>query len=129
MLIEHLMKKQVVTALSTTSIMDVVQLMKKHHTNTVVIVNEHQHVIGMFSERDLVNNVLTEAVSLQQPVQAYMSTHVVTCAPTDHYLRVFALYTQHKVTKIPVVDNKVLVGFITERDLLLYISDQVLDGA
>jgi CBS domain-containing protein len=51
-----------------------------------------------------------------------MSTPVTTVSPADEVVFLFRLMTEGRIRRLPVIDGGLLVGIVTERDLLRWVD-------
>jgi CBS domain-containing protein len=76
-------------------------------------------LVGIFSERDIMKRVVTEA---RNPMTTYigevMSTEIRSLAPTASCDEAMVLMQSYGVRHLPVCDGPTLVGFLSLRDLL-----------
>lgn len=87
-----------------------------------VVVVDEDSVVGVFTERDLTRHLLDDADLLAREVGEVMSTPVTTVSPSDEVVFIFRLMTERGIRRLPVVDGGLLVGIVTERDLLRWVD-------
>jgi CBS domain-containing protein len=76
-------------------------------------------VVGMFSERDVVRDVVDYgAEGLQMRVEQVMSRRLFTCTPEDDLGYALDLMVKHNIRHLPVMSDHVLVGLISGRDIV-----------
>jgi len=84
-----------------------------------VPVLEDTRLVGIFSERDIMKRVVTEGRNpLTTRISDVMSTDLQTVAPGASSEAAMCLMQTHGVRHLPVCDGRVLVGFLSLRDLL-----------
>src|SRR5690625_2789842 len=89
MLVEDMMKKEVVTLQPTASIADALQLLQNHRIRHIPIVNERNHVIGIVSDRDVrdaspsILDSSSDQSVLHNEIQTIMSQPVISVHPLD----------------------------------------------
>jgi CBS domain-containing protein len=92
----------------------------------IPIVDAERHLLGIVSQRDVLaaqESILQKIPSVQSytlstPLSEVMRTNIMTAEPRAG-LKESALYMQkHKVGCLPVVDDKQLVGIITDSDFV-----------
>ena len=124
MLVENIMKKDVITLPSTASIHEALQLLQKHRIRHIPIIDEINHVIGIVSDRDVrdaspsIFDNDSKQIELQNDIQSIMSYPVITVHPLDFIDEVARIFYDEEFAAVPVVSNNKLVGIITEKDLL-----------
>ena len=85
----------------------------------VVVEDAWMRVAGIFSERDVVEAISRDGASvLDQPLEALMSTPVITCRATDRIEDVMAAMINARVRHIPVVHDGKLTGIVSIGDLV-----------
>src|SRR5690625_2495576 len=89
MLVEDVMKRNVVTLPPTASIHEALVLLRQHRIRHIPIIDEENHLIGIISDRD-VRDALpsifekeSDHIDLQKSVQFIMSYPVITVHPLD----------------------------------------------
>jgi CBS domain-containing protein len=87
-----------------------------------VVVAEDRRPVGMFTERDITRGVLDDPKLLARPIRDVMSAPVVTVEPDEEVVRAFELMNAKRVRRLPVVRDGVLMGIVTERDLLRWVD-------
>jgi CBS domain-containing protein len=87
-----------------------------------VVVVDEDSVVGVFTERDLTRHLLDDTDLLAREVGEVMSTPVTTVSPSDEVVFIFRLKTERGIRRLPVVDGGLLVGIVTERDLLRWVD-------
>jgi CBS domain-containing protein len=105
------MCKKVVTAKEGIKIQDAVVLLNEMHVGSIIIVNDEQKCVGIFSERDAIR-VFAQKVPLDQPLSKVMSSHVVTVSIEASYDEAKSLMLSHHIRHLPVTDETgKLIGF------------------
>ena len=111
------MTKKVVSVDENTTIMDVATIMGEKRIGSV-IVNRDGEPLGIFTERDLLTNFLTEGKTLQSKVGESASSPLVTIPTgTSVHQAAYIMATKH-VRRLPVMKENNMVGIITARDLV-----------
>jgi CBS domain-containing protein len=111
------------TVLPTTTVGQAIGTMLAHNIGALLVVNESSHLLGIFSERDLLTKVAGRRESFAQlPIQEFMTPNPETVTAKDTVA--FAL---HKMDvggyrHLPVLDGSKPVGVISVRDLLRYMT-------
>ena len=86
----------------------------------VVILNDEK-LMGIFTERDLLNRVVSAKKDPSTlKVSDVMTTNVCVCTVDDSYEECLAQMKQIGCRHMPVVDGDKLVGILSIRDLLKY---------
>jgi len=90
----------------------------RHNIGALPVVDGGR-VVGIFSERDFARKVSREGnVSLELPVQAFMSEPVYFIKPDQSIEECMALMTQKHIRHLPVLEGDDLVGVISIGDVV-----------
>ncbi|HTU20119.1 MAG TPA: CBS domain-containing protein, partial [Gemmataceae bacterium] len=65
------------------SVAEAVALMRQHRVGCVLICRDDDHLIGLFTERDLLRRVLAAGLPLSVPVGLHMTRDPVVVHPKD----------------------------------------------
>lgn len=124
MLVKDIMKREVITLTPEATVLESIQLLQKHRIRHIPVINEEKRVIGIISDRDIRDaspSILVDEIKkdvLSRPVQAIMSSPVITTHPYEFFEEVATIFYQKEIACLPVVKNHQLVGIITEKDML-----------
>jgi acetoin utilization protein AcuB len=127
MLVGDRMSRPAITIKPDVPIQDALILMHKEHIRRFPVVDQKGRLIGMVSERDLLNASPSEATSLSVwelnyliskiTVERVMTHSIITVAedtPIEEAARIMA---DNDIGALPVLDGNTIVGMITETDL------------
>ena len=116
--IKDLMCKQVVTAKDNLSIQDAIQLLNERHVGSIVITDDENRCIGMFTERDAIR-VVAQKMRLDELLNKVMSTHVATISLESSFDEAKNLMMTHRIRHLPVTDQTgKLIGLFSIRAFL-----------
>lgn len=96
---------------------EAVRLMHEHHIGSLVMVDERQYPIGIFTLRDLRRVIADGSGDLEQPLDELMTRDPVHLPPTATAFDAALTMTQRQIAHICVVEMGRLVGVLSERDL------------
>ncbi|MNI61572.1 CBS domain protein [compost metagenome] len=98
-----------------------------HHIKTLPILNEEKHIVGIVSLTDIIkypassrSNGLLGMVGLKKKtlLKDIMHTPVTCVTTTAHIVELISLLSRQGLHCIPVLQNNVFVGVITQTDLI-----------
>jgi len=112
-----LIRRQPVTCRPETSIHDALQAMQEHRIGSIAIVDEHGGPAGMFTLADLLAKVALTRADISRPIGSFMSTDLVTLPPQAFAHEAAMEMARRGVHHVLIVDNRQLVGVISEKDL------------
>ena len=132
------MTASVVTAEPSSTALEVAQLMRDHRVGSVVIVDPESVPVAMVTDRDLAVRILAEEAALQTAIGEHASRPLVSGYPEMELAEAAALMVQHRVRRLPVVEDDRLAGIVTLDDIAVRTGDlevaqrmtqEVIEGA
>jgi acetoin utilization protein AcuB len=106
---------------------DALELMRKEHIRRLPVINRRGQLIGIVSETDLLKASPSEATTLSVyeirellrkiKIEEIMTHDVVTVTDTTPLEEAARIMADSKISGLPVLQDKKLVGLITETDL------------
>lgn len=112
------MIKSVVTVQPDASVHDAVKLLNQHRIGCLVIVRGDNEIVGIVTERDLLERVLEKCKDPKKTkISEVMSNQVMTGTSDMDLLEAARLMFRVKVKKLPITDDNRLVGIITVTDI------------
>ncbi|MBB6452135.1 acetoin utilization protein AcuB [Salirhabdus euzebyi] len=124
MLVEEVMKRDVITLPPHEKIETALKLLNQYHIRHIPIVDEQNQVIGIVSDRDVrdaspsIFDRATKAEQLKNEIQSIMSSPVITVHPLDFVEEVAGIFYDQEIACVPVTEDNKLVGIVTEKDVL-----------
>ncbi len=133
MLIEHVMKRQVVTVTPDDTLEHVRSLFDKHGFHHLIVV-EKSKVVGVLSDRDLLRNLspfigkaserAQDAFLLRRHVHQIMTRKLVSVRPFTPIKDAVIMMLANTISCVPVLDDHGgCAGIVAERDLLRYLLE------
>lgn len=126
------MSTDVVTIGADATVHDALELMNDHRIRHLPVVDEDGLLVGMLSNRDAMRCALQPSPrkgwepAKHTAVRDVMTTgHMHLVPPSGLVLDAAELLCREKVSALPVVQGKKLVGIVTSEDLLWALLDQV----
>ncbi|MFQ5701738.1 MAG: CBS domain-containing protein [Acidobacteriota bacterium] len=108
---------------STTELRDIIGIMKERPMAAVVI-TEGDKVVGIFTERDVLNRIVGLALNDNLPIEQVMTKDPLTLTPADRLADAIRLMTDRGYRHIPLVDDGGrYVGMISARDIIGFIAE------
>ncbi len=111
------MTKKLITVPKETTIDKCAEIMKKNDVGGLII-RENNKVLGLITEKDIVQRVIAQNLSQETPVKDVMSTRITTIDPEKDIYEALILMNQEEIRRLPVVLNNKLVGLLTDTDIL-----------
>jgi len=123
----HIMSKDVLSGSPETTIKNAVRILMHHHIKTLPILNEEKQIVGIVSFTDIIkysassrSNGLLGIVGFKKKrlLKDIMHAPVTCVTTTAHIVELIPLLSRQGVHCIPVLQNNVFVGVITQTDLI-----------
>lgn len=112
------MCNKVITAKEDQSVQQAVQLLSDRHVGSVVVIDDEEKCIGIFTERDAIR-MMANRSSTDVPLGKSMSRHVVTISIDASFDEAKRLMFTHNIRHLPVTDNTgKLIGLFSLRAFL-----------
>jgi CBS domain-containing protein len=110
--------------LPTTPVGDVVQSMADADIGCVLVTSDESHILGIFTQRDLLNKVVDQFEQVKdQPIADMMTKDPSVIAETDSPATAINLMAVGGYRHIPVVDvNNKVVGLVGPRRTTAYLQ-------
>jgi len=118
---------QVITLPPSATVLDAVQKMAEHHIGSIVVL-DGESLVGIFTERDLLNRVIAKGLDPKTvALSDAMSKNVTTVPYQDTIEGCYDKMQETKCRHIPIVDGDKVVGVVTMRNILEFLSEQMKD--
>ncbi len=113
--VKNIMCKKVITATAEMTVETAVLLLNDRHVGSIIIVDDEQKVIGIFTERDAIR-LMAYKYNVLEPLSKVMSSHVVTISHEASYDEAKRLMLSHSIRHLPVTDETgKLIGLFSLR--------------
>lgn len=120
---------RIITCRPGDDLMSAAQLLAKHKIGALPVLDEEHNLIGMLSERDFVRTLVERGGGLSKmKVDEVMSRNLIVCAPGNTVSDAAALMRRYRVRHLPIVDEDLLVGMLSVRDVLLLVEPSNTDA-
>ena len=97
------------------SVQSAIELMVENDQGRVIVVNNDDKVVGIFTERDVLRRYLTSQDKfLHLKVSEVMSSPVTTVSTDTPVAEALAIMNRKNIRRLPVVDeNNHMIGFVS----------------
>lgn len=140
--LEYLVQRPVVSATANTPIIKAIDLMLSKGIRRIPITTSKGELIGIITATDMVNffgggeyyNLVKLRYggrffsALYAPVESIMTREVVSADVDESFSDVLGKMIRENVGSVPVVDGGILMGIITEYDVVRYLSGRSMTG-
>jgi CBS domain-containing protein len=138
MQVREIMTSRVVTAGLDADVLQVARLMREHNVGSVVLCDRDGEPVAMVTDRDLATRALADDRPSSEPVGEHASRPLVSGEPDMELEEAAALMVQHRVRRLPVLDDGYLAGIVTLDDIAVRtgnlevaqrMTQEVIEGA
>ena len=119
---EYRLKQQPLTCSANTSAFEAVLAMSKKNYGAVIVVDNLQKVIGVFTERDVMNKLVRNELDPRKtPVKDIMTQNPRVANETDDLIDWLRIMSNERFRRLPVVDEKGHIkAMFTQGDFVSY---------
>jgi CBS domain-containing protein len=122
--IYEILRPKLVMTLPATSLKESLELMQAEKAGYIVIADEHSKVVGMFTEREVLMNVMRPGVSMADPVSKYMRKDVHTLTKSDTVGAALEAMDRFSIRHVPLVDEfQQLCGILSIRTIVTFLAE------
>ncbi len=122
MQVRHILERKgddVVTTRPEATLEEAARLLKNHRIGALVVTDGNDRVLGIVSERDIVNALAQHgAVCGERPVSEVMTEELAVCTPEDTTDTLMEVMTRQRVRHLPVIENGRLAGIVSIGDVV-----------
>lgn len=122
----EVMEKSVETLTSQMTLDEVLQAFSRSHHRGFPVVDEGR-LVGIVTQSDL-DKIAQRKLAGNAFLKEIMTVRPITVNPADTLSQVLYLLSRYKLSRLPVVDRRRLVGIITRSDILRVESDKLRGG-
>lgn len=110
---------RVVSLSPDATVREAARQMKKAHVASVVVLQDDETIVGIFTERDLTDRVVAEGLDPDRTaLSSVMSRCTVVCKPGTSVRDALRSMAGNDVRHLPVVDDEHVVGVVSMRDFM-----------
>lgn len=126
-LVKDVMSESPLIIKENNSVETAANLMKETNTGSLVVLDDKSELSGILTEMDIVGKLVSKGLDPEDiMVKDIMSTPVHTIESKKPVQRAAGKMADLKVRRLPVIDDKEMIGIITENDIL-EISPALID--
>ena len=128
MYVGRVMNTYLVTVPPDTTIIKAKDIIEEKRINHLLIVDKNENLIGLISDRDVKQSWASPATTLsvhelnylltQLTVEMIMKKKIITISPDTTIEKAALIMQENRISALPVMEGKKLVGIITTTDVL-----------
>jgi CBS domain-containing protein len=121
--IENWMSKPVTTVKSDDTVYEAINRMVKKGIGDVVVIDKDKKPIGIVTERDILKRVLAKKKDFMKvKIEDIMTKNITTASTNSTFLEIARIMRKGSFRRLPITKNGKLVGIVTSRDIINFMS-------
>ncbi|NND73726.1 MAG: CBS domain-containing protein [Ilumatobacter sp.] len=104
------------------------ELMARQGVGALVVV-DHDVPVGVVTDRDIVTRGIASGVPLDGRIDAVMTMGPIGLAPSDDLDDLFALFAQHAIRRVPILQRDRVVGMVSLDDAVVSMANSMASVA
>ena len=105
----------------STCVADAAQRMAQHNIGSILVMDKGRHLVGIFTERDLLQRVVVQNRDPKTTkIEDVMTRDVIVVAADTPREEVLQMMEKHHIRHIPISDGRQVLGVISLRDVLRF---------
>ena len=101
------------------SVFSALELLSKYDIGALIVVDNHDKIVGIFSERDYARKVISMSQSSKTiKVKEMMSSPVYFMKPGNYLMECLEMMTKKRSRHLPIMDKDKLVGLVSIGDIV-----------
>jgi len=122
--VQKIMSTDVPILKKEATIKEAARLLTENQSGCVVII-ENKKPVGIVTETDFVKSAVSRVSNLNEPISKIMTSPVTSMAPNMKLDEALKIIDTKGFRRYPVMENEELVGLITKKDVIHFISDNI----
>ena len=95
--------------------------MRKYHVGCLVVIDDTKHVVGIVTERDVIDKVVARMTDpLTVCVSAIMTPNIISCTMQTEISKARLIMARHGVRHLPIIEDDTPLGMISSRDVMAH---------
>jgi CBS domain-containing protein len=110
---------KVITARENTTVHEAVKIMVDNLVGSVIVVDDHDHPVGIFTERDVLRQVAKDYKTLNtEPLKNVMTTDLIICTSDEDTDEALKIITEKRLRHLPIMEDKRIIGLVSIGDIV-----------
>ena len=121
--IQSIMSTDVKYVKSSTPIYEALNLLTKYKVSGLPVVDDSINVVGILSEKDVLELLLKPKPGNYQTVEDYMSRNVICFTEEDDAIDICRFFVGSHIRRVPILRDGKLIGIVSRRDIVKVIHE------
>jgi len=124
MMVKEIMVTKVISINANKSILEACAKYREKRIGCLLVTDDEGDCVGIVTERDIIERTICMHRNPEKTrVSEIMSTDIKTIHPLDKIEKAADTMLQHKIKKLPVIQNGEIVGIVTATDITRVFPD------
>ncbi|MDO8581009.1 MAG: CBS domain-containing protein [Candidatus Omnitrophota bacterium] len=116
--VKSVMTTNVIFVRPETPIYEALDILSNKKISGVPVVNDQMEVVGILSEKDVLQLLIDKALDVKSTVDNYMTREVVSFTEEDDIVAICKFFIRSYIRRVPIVRDSKLVGIVSRRDIV-----------
>lgn len=121
--IKDVMTRNVISIRPDAPIYEAIELLMRHKVSGLPVVDEDNYVVGVLSERDMLEILIDPRLDEKKLVSDYMNTTVTSFTEDGDAVEICKFFIKNNYRRVPIVRDGKLVGIVSRRDIVAIIHE------
>jgi len=121
--IQSIMSTNLITVREETPIYEAMHLLQKHRISGMPVVDDENHVVGILTEKDVLEVLMDTKIGGKDAVKHYMTRKVISFTEADSPIDICEFFIKNSIRRVPIVKDGKLIGVVSRRDIISFILD------
>ena len=123
--VQNIMNKNVITMKPKQTVSEAVKEMSAKNIGCIIVL-ERSKPVGIITERDLIKKLLLKGKDAEKTtLDSVMTKNPITLPPNTTVIDAARMMKKNKFRRFPIVEKGVLLGIITETDILYGMTEMI----
>ncbi|HLF17829.1 MAG TPA: CBS domain-containing protein [Candidatus Omnitrophota bacterium] len=106
-----------------TPIYEALDILQKFHISGLPVVNGNMEVVGLLSQKDVLEILIDKNLDVKNKVGDYMTREVICFEENDNVVDICKFFIKSNIRRVPIVRNGKLIGIVSRRDIVTVILE------
>ena len=106
---------KMVTCRTTCLVADAVTVMDGHNVGSILILDEKNELVGIFTERDIMHCFARNLSFREEKIVNIMTPNPITLESSENISVAIKIMSEKKIRHLPVTENSKLIGLVSYR--------------
>ena len=117
-----IMTREVITVRPNVNLKETVRMLVENKISGMPVCDEHNHLVGMISEKDILNFMFSGNLE-STTVEEAMSKHIISFTPDTPIDKISLTIGEKQIRRVPILEKGKLVGVVSRRSIIRTVLD------